>query len=180
MFTNHSSTVAQSSSQEKEDNIPKTLKYKSMIQISDYDETTNFTTIDNLLETEKQNNKLESWNRINKTVKMQKLHEFAERYGKEHTIPVKDIKTLKTFFTDCLNKNKLAKGKDVVYDKDRQLITSVPALQFNTASRAYTLRIIDEKRINTLKCLTPKRIIPDSIVASPATVNNTQGQKQVL
>ena len=158
MFTNHS--VAPSP---VEESIPKTLKYKSMIQISDYDELTNFTTIDNLLETEKQNNKLESWNRINKTVKMQKLHEFAERYGKEHNIPVKDIKILKTFFTDCLNKNKLAKGKDVVYDKDRQLITAVPALQFNTASRSYTLRIMDEKRINTLKCLTPKRITPVSM-----------------
>jgi hypothetical protein len=135
-------------------------KYRASIQISDYDESTNYTAIDNLLETEKQNNKLESWNRINKTVKTQKLHEFAERYGKEHNIPVKDVKTLKAFFSDCLNKNKLMKAKEVIYDKERQLITSIPALLFNTVSRSYTLRITDEKRVNTLKCLTPKRITP--------------------
>ena len=111
-----------------------------------------------LLEKEKNSNKLDNWNKIDKTVKTQKLHQFAERYGKEHKYPIKDVKALKTFFVDCLEKNKLKKTKDVVYNKEKGQITSIPALHFNSNSHSFTLRIIDTKRVSTLKSLTPKRV----------------------
>jgi len=79
------------------------------------DETT-YTDIDKLLETEKQHNKADAWNKLDKTVKIQKLHIFAEKYGKDNTLQMKDIKALKYFFTDCLEKNKLQKTKEVTYD----------------------------------------------------------------
>lgn len=117
----------------------------------------NYNIIDRLLEQEKINNKSDNWNKIDKTVKIQKLHQFAERYGKEHGYPAKDIKLLKNFFVECLEKNKLQKTKDVMYDKDKQEIISIPALHFNQTSHNFTLRIIDAKRVSTLKSLTPKR-----------------------
>ena len=118
----------------------------------------NYNEIDRLLEKEKQRNKSDNWNKIDKTVKIQKLHHFAERYGKEHGYPAKDIKLLKAFFIECLEKNKLQKTKDVSYDKDKQEIDAVPALHFNQTSHNFTLRIIDAKRVSTLKSLTPKRV----------------------
>jgi len=118
----------------------------------------NYNEIDRLLEKEKQRNKSDNWNKIDKTVKIQKLHQFAERYGKEHGYPAKDIKLLKAFFIECLEKNKLQKTKDVSYDKDKQEIDAVPALHFNQTSHNFTLRIIDAKRVSTLKSLTPKRV----------------------
>lgn len=117
----------------------------------------NYNIIDRLLEREKLNNKSDNWNKIDKTVKIQKLHQFAERYGKEHGYPAKDIKLLKNFFVECLEKNKLQKTKDVIYDKDKQEITAIPALHFNQTGHNFTLRIIDVKRVSTLKSLTPKR-----------------------
>ena len=117
----------------------------------------NYNEIDRLLEKEKQRNKSDNWNKIDKTVKIQKLHQFAERYGKEHGYPAKDIKLLKAFFIECLEKNKLQKTKDVSYDKDKQEIDAIPALHFNQATHNFTLRIIDTKRVSTLKSLTPKR-----------------------
>jgi len=135
----------------------KPVKFKTMVHINDYNEETNSSVIDKLLENEKIHNKLETWNRIDKTVKTQKLHEFAERYGKENSLPVKDIKGLKSFFSDCLSKNKLQKTKEVLYDKERQIITGIPALLFNSANRNFTLRILDAKRVSTIKSLTPKR-----------------------
>lgn len=117
----------------------------------------NYDMIDRLLEIEKLNNKSENWNKLDKTVKIQKLHQFAERYGKEHGYPTKDIKLLKNFFIECLEKNKLQKTKDVIYAKDKQEITSIPALYFNQTNHNFTLRIIDAKRVSTLKSLTPKR-----------------------
>ncbi len=65
---------------------------------------------------------------------------------------------MKTFFVDCLEKNKLKKTKDVVYNKEKGQITSIPALHFNSNSHSFTLRIIDTKRVSTLKSLTPKRV----------------------
>lgn len=117
----------------------------------------NYNTIDALLELEKQNNKNENWNKLEKSLKTQKLHVFAEKYGRENSMPVKDIKLLKTFFSDCLEKNKLQKTKDVTYDKDSKEIINIPALHFNVTNRNFTLKIIDTKRVSTLKSLTPKR-----------------------
>ena len=51
--------------------------------------------INNLLEMEKQNNKNESWNKLDKSMKIQKLHGFAEKYGRENSLPMKIIKSLK-------------------------------------------------------------------------------------
>jgi hypothetical protein len=118
----------------------------------------NYNTIDQLLEKEKQHNKTETWNKLDKTVKIQKLHQYAEKYGKDHNLPVKEIKALKSFFNDCLEKNKLQKTKEVNYDKEGRIITSIPSLSFNTASHNFTLRIVDAKRVSTLKSLTPKRV----------------------
>ena len=48
------------------------------------------------------------WNKLDNSTKIQKLHTFAEKYGREKQFPTKEIKLLKTYFTDCiLHKNKL-------------------------------------------------------------------------
>lgn len=117
----------------------------------------NYCAVDALLELEKQNNKNENWNKLEKSLKIQKLHVFAEKYGRENSMPVKDIKLLKTFFIDCLEKNKLQKTKDVTYDKESKEIINIPALHFNVTNRNFTLKIVDAKRVSTLKSLTPKR-----------------------
>jgi len=118
----------------------------------------NVSTLDKILEKEKLHNKTESWNKLDKTVKIQKLHGFAEKYGKDHALPMKEVKHLKMFFADCLEKNKLQKAKDVICDKETHDITSIPALHFNSATHNFTLKIVDAKRVSTLKSLTPKRV----------------------
>ena len=113
--------------------------------------------IDKILENEKQINKNDNWNKLDKTMKIQKLHSFAEKYGKDNSLPIKTIKTLKTFFIDCLEKNKLLKTKEVLYDKEKGEITSIPTLTINNQTKNFTLRQCD-KRVSTLKSLTPKRV----------------------
>jgi len=133
-------------------------KYKNILSnYSPMDTETNYSTIEQMLEKEKQHNKTETWIKLDKTVKIQKLHHFAEKYGKEHTLPAKDVKSLKVFFVNCLEKNKLNKTKDVLYVKETSEISAIPALHFNQASRNFTLKITDTKRVSTLKSLTPKR-----------------------
>ena len=113
--------------------------------------------IDKILENEKQTNKNDNWNKLDKTMKIQKLHSFAEKYCKDNSLPIKTVKTLKTFFIDCLEKNKLLKTKEVLYDKEKGEITNIPTLTINNQTKNFTLRQCD-KRISTLKSLTPKRV----------------------
>jgi hypothetical protein len=128
----------------------------------------NYNMIDELLETEKQRNKTDAWNKLDKTQKTLNLHAFAEKYGKEHGLPVKEIKHLKSFFSDCLDKSKLQKTKDVVYNKETREIISIPALYFNNTNRAFSLKQMDPKRVSTLKSLTPKRNVVAASHQQPA------------
>jgi len=138
---------------------PISSKYKNMIQpaSTSYDGESDYAAIEEMLEQEKAKNKTEAWNKLDKTQKIQKLHAFAEKYGKEHSLPVKETKNLKVFFIDSLDKGKLQKTKDVNYNKESREILGIPALHFNSDSKAFTLRNLDAKRVSTLKSLTPKR-----------------------
>jgi len=124
--------------------------------------------IDSMLDRERQKNKTDNWIKLDKTAKLQRLHTFAESYGKQHSMPTKDVKLLKNFFKSCLDKNKLAKSKDVVYNKEEMKIISIPSLHFNQLNHNFTLKIMDTKRVSTLKSLTPKRM------ASEITENNKE------
>jgi hypothetical protein len=115
------------------------------------------TNIDEILENEKKHNINESWNKLDNIIKKTKLHTYAEKYGTDNALTDKEVKQLKTFFTESLRKNKIKKTKDVNYDKDAGIVLDIPSLNFNKINRNFTLKITDSKRISTLKSLTPKR-----------------------
>jgi hypothetical protein len=129
----------------------------------------NSSNIDMLLEREKQHNKTESWTKLDKTVKLQKLSAYTEKYAKENELSETDAKKLNTFFSECLEKNKLQKAKDVVYNKETKEITQIPSLHFYgggaAATKNFTLKVMDAKRVSTIKSLTPKRV---QSIAKPA------------
>lgn len=119
--------------------------------------------IDIILENEKQHNKTLSWNKLDKTIKLQKLAIFAQKYQQEQEQDLIHYELLIAFFADCLNKKKLLKKKDIIYDKDTYQIISIPSLHFNITSRTFSLLNLD-KRVSTLKSLTPKRIDCNTVV----------------
>ena len=136
-------------------------KYKNhMISAAALEEdkaNSSLTQIDLLLEQEKKALSTEQWNKLDKRLKIQKLHAYAEKYGRENAFSVKDVKGLKQFFSECLAKDKMAKVRDVEYDKTHGIIQSIPGLIFNPATRAFTLKNLD-KKVSTLKSLTPKKV----------------------
>ena len=143
--------------------IPKlSNKFKNVIHTTPFDGgETNLSALEDMLENEKQTNKLAAWNKLDKSSRVQKLHAFAEKYGRDHGLPVKEIKNLKVFFTTSLDKGRLNRAKDVVYDRETREVKSVPSLHFNSESKAFTLRNLDDaKRVSTLKCLTPHKRTP--------------------
>ena len=114
--------------------------------------------IDKFLENEKLSNKNESWNKLNKITKIQKMHTYAERYGKEQGYSAKEVKQLKHFFCECLERGKLTKTKEVNYDKTTHEITEILGIYYNPSTHNFTIRSTDTKRISTMKSLTPKRV----------------------
>ena len=132
------------------------LEETNQIELDEGEEIT-LKNIDSFLDRERAHNKTETWVKLDKNVKRQVLHSYAEKYGKEYNMPVKEIKVLKSFFNTCLEKNKLNRTKDVVYNRDTQIISSIPGLFFNKNSKNYTIRANDSKRVSTLKSLAPKK-----------------------
>ncbi len=145
---------------EKKDDESKIMyKYKNILTQPSFEETAtnSMNKIDEMLETEKKSMNSEPWNKLDKRLKIQKLHAYAEKYGKENSLPVKEVKGLKAFFSTCLTKDKLAKVKDVDYNKATGIINNIGGLAFNLTTRAFTIRNLD-KKVSTLKSLTPKKI----------------------
>jgi len=129
-----------------------------MEKMEDHQDVTDMSKLDKFLEDERKNNLNEGWNKLNNGIKTQKLHIYAEQYAKDHKLPIKDVRMLKTFFTESIQKNKLQKTKEVIYDKNTGIVQNVPSLFFNSTSRSFTLRNMDKQRVSTLKSLTPKKI----------------------
>ena len=161
MFQQSTPTPTQEPIEKKEDETKIMYKYKNILNSQStltFDETNTNTMnkIDAMLETEKKNMNSEPWNKLDKRLKIQKLHAYAEKYGKENGLPMKEVKGLKTFFSSCLTKDKLAKVKDVDYNKETGIISNIGGLAFNLTTRAFTIRNLD-KKVSTLKSLTPKK-----------------------
>lgn len=138
----------------------KNIKYKSMLmggtQLQETKTSGDISNLDKFLEIEKNNNKNEPWSKLDKTMKTQKLLDYAEKYKVEHKMEDMEMEALIAFLKDCLNKKKLYRVKDVVYDKTTGLIKEIPALIYSKTSKHFTLKNID-KRVSTLKSLAPPK-----------------------
>jgi hypothetical protein len=152
-------TTQEPTNEKKDDESKIMYKYKNILTQPSFEETAtnSMNKIDEMLETEKKSMNSEPWNKLDKRLKIQKLHAYAEKYGKENSLPVKEVKGLKAFFSTCLTKDKLAKVKDVDYNKVTGIINNIGGLAFNLTTRAFTIRNLD-KKVSTLKSLTPKKI----------------------
>jgi len=136
------------------------IKYKTMLlngnPLHETKSLNDMSNLEKFLEDEKNNNINEPWCKLNKTVKTKKLLQFVEIYKKNNELDEEEEKLLITFLKDCLDRKKLLRVKDVIYDKTNGLIKEIPALTFTKVNKHFTLKNID-KRISTLKSLAPKK-----------------------
>lgn len=158
----------------------KNIKYKSLMlknnqkrgdaaiqMLHNTSVTNSITHIESYLENERAVNNTEPWGKLDKTVKISKILEFAKSYVEVNKLPEFESANLVTFLISCIDHKKIVKTKDVVYDKISGKIVSIPVLTHvatsslsdSTASTKFTLRRCD-KRQSTLKSLSmPKRKI---------------------
>jgi len=138
----------------------KNIKYKTMLlngaPTIETKSSNDLSNLDKFLETEKNNNSNEPWCKLNKTIKTKKLIDYVETYCKDNKLNSDEFKNLTSFLKDCLDKKKLSRVKDVIYDKDSGIVKEIPALVYTKTNKHFTLKNID-KRVSTLKSLSVKK-----------------------
>jgi hypothetical protein len=141
----------------------KNIKYKTMLLNGNgntFKETKmahDLSSLETFLENEKNNNKNEPWCKLDKTIKTVKLLEYVEQYKTKEELTKEEEKLLIQFLKESLERKKLQRVKDVIYDKITGQIKDIPGLFYTKNTKHFTLKNM-EKRISTLKSLTPKKV----------------------
>jgi len=138
----------------------KNIKYKTMLlngaPLNETKSSNDMSNLEKFLEAEKITNSNEPWCKLNKTIKTKKLLEFIEIYSKEKNLDSEEIQLLTFLLKDSLDKKKLSRVKDVIYDKISGIVKEIPSLTYTKSNKHFSLKNMD-KRVSTLKSLALKK-----------------------
>ena len=171
MNCNNTQEINKSENSTQEQNtkyIYKNILLNGVMVRQEHKSETNLLNLDIFLENEKNNNINEPWSKLDKTIKMKKLLVYAENYKQENSLNDAEYNEMLVFFKDCLNKKKIQRVKDVIYDKTTGIVKDIPGLLHNKVKNHFTIKNLD-KRVSTLKSLAPKKY--------KGTVKNTSSTK---
>jgi hypothetical protein len=126
----------------------KNIKYKTMllngVPLPETKSSNDLSNLDKFLENEKNNNVNEPWCKLNKTIKTKKLQDYVENYKQENKLSNEESELLLIFLKDCLDRKKLQRVKDVVYDKENGIVKEIPALFYIKTTKHFTLKNIEQ------------------------------------
>ena len=135
----------------------KNIKYKTMlmnnIQSTKEPRVTN---IESFLEKEKKISKSQHWSKLSKLTKKNKLIQYCDNYSQKNNYTEDEKKEIVDFLLQALDRKKLQRVKDVIYDVETQSIINIPALSINNHTKKYTIKSLD-KKVSTLKSLAPRK-----------------------
>lgn len=124
----------------------KNIRYKTMLlngnntNIAPPIEHSDLTNIENILDRERGREQNEPWNRLDKTAKVQKLLVYADSVALREKLSKQDKLLLRSQLIAYLDKKLLQRNKDVTYNKDEGVITDIPALEWTSSPKRFTLR----------------------------------------
>ena len=137
----------------------KNIKYQTMLLNSNAkvdSEINNTQNLDLILENENIENKKKPWSKLGTSVKIKKINTYIQTYGTTQKLNTKEKADLKLYLQKAIERKKLQRTKDVVYDISIGEIKSIPGLTYDKKKKRFTLRRIDKKN-STLKCLAQKK-----------------------
>lgn len=135
------------------------IKYQTMLLNSNSKVTSNKVdslNIDAFLEKEKAVNKEKAWNKLGKNEKIRKITEYINKYTEEFKSSKEEKAELKIYLVKCLERKKLQRVKDVIYDSNLGIIKNIPGLSFDKIKRKFTLKKVDKKK-TSISRTAPKR-----------------------
>lgn len=107
-------------------------------------------------------NKSSTWSKLTKMNKIHKLNEFAEIVLKEkNELSIDEVNEIKKYLKVRLDLKQLGNAKEILYNKEQEIITDIPRFVFNKQSRKFTLKNL-EKKTSSLKNLPNYKKIQNS------------------
>jgi hypothetical protein len=137
----------------------KNIKYQTMLLNNKTDlapnNIDNISNIDSFLDNEKKTNEKKPWSKLSSALKLKKIQLFIEIYSKKNKLTPQEKKKLFTYLNTQLQRKKLQRIKDVIYDSEKGIIKDIVGLTFNKTNLKFTIKNKD-KSSGTLKNLAPK------------------------
>ena len=149
------------------------IKYQTMLLNGNSKVTSNKTDtvdIDSFLKREQEINSEKPWSKLGKNKKMRKISTYVETHTEEFHCTKEEKEELRIYLVKCLERKKLQRVKDVIYDTTSGSIKSIPGLSFDKLKRKFTLKKVDKKKSNS-KSLAPK---------SRSKTRNKKGKKNKI
>ncbi len=103
-------------------------------------------------------NNVKTWNKLDKMTKIEKLYNYVDIIKTTEELTQKECVELKAYLRTCIDRKKLGKSKEVIYDKESGEIKSLPVLQIiKKGTKKFTLKQTDKKD-STLKNLPSMKV----------------------
>jgi len=122
----------------------KNIKYKTMLLSGNKKILSSvikdISNLDIILDEESEQNKKEAWNKLDKSIKMNKINDYIKMLTIKHKLTNAEIKTLREFLSANIDKKNLLKNKDVIYTKEVGKLENIPNLHFNNTTRKFSLK----------------------------------------
>jgi hypothetical protein len=139
----------------------KNIKYKTMLQNNKNkllitSLTNDLSNINILLDNECLNNKKENWNKLDKSIKMNKIIKYIDCLSIDYKLTPNEKNILKEYLSIQLDRKKLLKNKEVIYSKEKGIINNIPSLVFNNTTRKFSLKK-NSQHISSSKSLGPTK-----------------------
>ena len=119
------------------------LKYKTMIMTGTNIESsfdTNEEKINMFLSMDMEKNKKGVWSKLSKTEKVKKIKSYIKTtLLKEHNLTETEVLNATKFFSLLMDRKKLSKNNELIYNQEVGLIESIEGLIFNPETRKFTI-----------------------------------------
>ena len=135
------------------------IKHNLQVNSLEGDKNYSAQQIEDILDQEMNENKNENWSKMTKTNKVTILNKFHAKFTDDNNLNEDEKSQLYTLLHDALDKKRIQKVKDIVYDKEKGEIINIPGLQIKTnqfETRVFSMKLGDG-HTSTLKNLPPKR-----------------------
>ena len=114
----------------------------------------NISNIDSYLDKERESNEKKPWSKLSSASKLKKIETYINTYSKEEQLSKEQRNKLFVYLRKLLERKKLQRIKDVVYDVENGLIKNIPGLIFNKVNSKFTIK--KNEKGSSLKNLAPK------------------------
>lgn len=119
------------------------LKYKTMIMTGTNIEPTldtNEEKINMFLSMDMEKNKKGVWSKLSKTEKVKKIKNYIKTtLLKEYNLTESEVLNANKFFSLLMDRKKLSKNNELLYNQEIGLIESIEGLTFNPETRKFTI-----------------------------------------